>query len=224
MFGIPPPNTTERAEFLSQFWPALWSGIVASIFTGIIVGLLLFAWQRLVEDRATRRTYAREVSTLRERLRESIAIPDVFRIDSARGSVPPQAEAAMDALRGSPISLWRDELASEAPFLSAVHQFQRAYAEFLSRAAEYDNRLSQFARTYNGQRGAISANDRTVTAYVLGRHEDIPTDQLSLWLDLPSKTIPAWVEEAYSEAQKDKGLLDSHTKYKAAREALKMAL
>ena len=224
MFSILPPDSPKRAAFLDQFWPALWSGILSSIVTGIIVGLILLYWQRLVEDRAAHRSYAREVSVLRERIREAVAIPDVFTISSALSSVPPQAEAAMKILREMPISMWRDELSQEKPFLDSAHAFQRAYAAFVSSAAEYDKNLSQFARSYNGARGTIAENDGMVTAYVLGRFQGFQPAKLAPWLGFGLKEIPPWLEEALALAAKDDKLRNSHDQYAAARNALAEAL
>jgi hypothetical protein len=224
MLGIPPPGTPERKEFKAQFWPALWSGIVSSILTGVIVGLLLLYWQRSVEDRAARQSYTREVSVLRQNIREAVAIPDVFRIGSARSSVPPQAEAVMKVLRELPISMWREELSHEKPFLDSVHDFQRAYAAFVSSATEFDTNLSQFARSYNAARGVIQVNDGMVAAYVLGRFQGFEAAKLSQWLDLESKEIPPWLEEALASASKDDKLRKSHQQYATARNALVAAL
>ena len=228
MLGIPPSGTPERKEFKAQFWPALWSGIVSSIITGVIVGLfvglLLLDWQRSVEDRAARQSYAREVSVLRQNIREAVAIPDVFRIGTARNSVPPQAEAAMEILRELPISMWREELPQEKAFLDSTHDFQRAYAAFVSSATEFDTNLSQFARGYNAARGVIQVNDGMVTAYVLGRSQGFEAAKLSQWLDLGSKEIPPWLEEALALATKDDSLRKSHQQYATARNALVEAL
>lgn len=224
MFGIPPKDTPEHAAFNAQFWPALWSGIVSSILIGVIVGLFLLYWQRSVEDRAARQSYAREVSVLRQNIREAVAIPDVFTIGSARNSVPPQAEAAMKILREQPISMWREELSQKKPFLDSAHDFQRAYAAFVSSAAEYDKNLSQFARGYHAARGVIQVNDGMVAAYVLGRFQGFEAAKLSQWLDLESKEIPPWLEEALALATKDDKLRKSHEQYATARNALAEAL
>jgi len=224
MFGIPPPNTPARDIFFSQFWPALWAGILSSILTGIIVGLLLFGWQRFIEERALRRTYAREVSTLREKIREVVAVPDVFKVGQAVDSIPPQAKAAVDALRGAPVSLWLEELPEESVLLKRADHLLKAHASFLSRAAALDLKLAQLARTENGKRRAIAANDATLAAYVFGRLHAIPDDQLALWLDLIGTSIPSWLSEGYEEAKKNAELVQSHADYSKARDELSDAL
>ncbi len=223
MLGIPPADTPERAAFLAQFWPALWSGIFSSVLTGIIVGVILIWWQRLIEERAARRSYAAEVAILRERLREAVAIPDVFSIVSAWNSVPPRAEAAMGLLRDRPISLWRSELKSDA-FLEMAHDFQRSFAGFISLASEYDQKLSQFARAFDGARGAISANDPMVISYVFGRFQGFPPEQLAPWLQGGLSSIPPQLDEALAQAASDQGLRSAQERYAASRQDLINAL
>ena len=51
----------------------------------------------------------------------------------------------MKLVRELPISMWRDELADERPFLDAVDAFQVSYFRFRSNALKYDGVLSQLS-------------------------------------------------------------------------------
>jgi hypothetical protein len=179
MFGLPPPNTVEWIAFFASFWPSLWSGILSSIVTGIIVGLILIYWQRSLENRIARRRYARELSILKEKVREAISIPDSFNIISAIASIPLQAKGLMTLLREVPVTLWREELPNEKPFLSLAHGFQRAYSEFKINALEFDKLLSQFARNFNGAQGRMQVNDGFIISYVLGRLQGVVPEELA---------------------------------------------
>jgi hypothetical protein len=217
MFGLPPPNTVERIAFFASFWPSLWSGILSSIVTGIIVGLILIYWQRSLENRLARRGYARELSILKEKVREAISIPDSSNINSAIASIPSQAEGLKNLLREVPISLWHEELPNEKPFLNLAHGFQQAYSEFKINALEFDKLLSQFARDFNGAQGRIQVNDGFIISYVLGRLQGVVPEELAKWIDGGLVKIPTWVEEAYVSAAKEEMILLIHKKYSASR-------
>jgi len=217
MFGLPPPNTVERITFIASFWPSLWSGILSSIVTGIIVGLILIYWQRSLENRLARREYARELSILKEKVREAISIPDIFNLKSAIFSIPPKAEGLKNLLQEFPISLWNEELSNEKPFLNLVHGFQQAYSEFKINALEFDKLLSQFARDFNGAQDIPQMNDRSIISYVLGRLQEVEPEELAKWIGSGFGKIPSWIEEAYVSAAKEEKILLIHKKYSASR-------
>lgn len=180
MLGIPTDGTPEAIAFWASFWPALYSGMASSVVTGLIVGLIVVSYQRSLETRAARRAYAREVSVMRQHLREAVARPNSFVLSSAAASVPPRAEAAMEVLRSLPISLRRDELPSERPLLDAVHALQLSYSAFRVAAVKLDSLLLRFAREFNAGRNAISANDPAIIGYVLGSLQGFEPSRSSL--------------------------------------------
>ena len=222
--GLPPANTKDRRAFLAVFWPSFYCSIITGLSVGFVVGLVLLIYQYSLESRQARESYAREVSILRERLREAASIPDVFIISNAIASVPPQAEEVMKLLRELPISLWRDELSNEKPFLDLVHKFQVSYSKFRGNALQYDKVLRQFARRFNGARGAISANDGRIISYVLGTSQGFTPKTLAKWIGFGMKQIPPWLEEARSLAAADKTLSEAQEKYSTSRKELVIRL
>lgn len=222
--GLPPANTNDRRAFLAAFWPSIYCSIITGVIGGLVVGLFLLIFQNSLKLGQARESYAREISVLRERLREAASIPDAFIISNAIKSVPPQAKEIMKLLRELPISLWRDELSNEKPILDLVHKFQISYSKFRGNALQYDKVLRQFAREFNGARGAISANDGRIVSYVLGTSHGFTPKTLAKWIGPGMKQIPPWLEEARSLAAADKTLSEAQEKYSTSRKELVVRL
>ena len=220
MPGIPPDGTPEAVAFWASFWPALYSGFGYSIFTGLVVGLVIVSYQRAMERRLARASFAREVSLMRQHLREAVSRPDTFVISSAEASIPPRAEAVMTVIRDLPISLWRDELVGQKTLLNAVHDLQLSHSAFRVAALHLDHLLGQFARRFNATRGAISANDQAAVSYILGSLQGFKSPDILPWIDGGIRKEPGWLEEARVTAAGDAAMVAAHGEYAKARQDL----
>jgi hypothetical protein len=220
MIGIPPAGTNESAQFWMAFWPALYSGVIYSIVTGIVVGIVVLFVQRHAEKRAARMSYARELSILKDQIREAMSCPNPFTISSACQSAPHPAKQAVEVVRPWPISLWREELTDHKALLNTIHELQISYSLFMIAAQHLDHLLQQFCRTYNGRRNAISANDPPLWSYILGRLSGFESAHLLPWLNMPSPDVPPWIEEGFTEAEQNKDIISAHGEYMGKRKKL----
>ncbi len=220
MIGIPPAGTNESSQFWMAFWPALYSGVIYSIVTGIVVGLSVLFVQRYAEKRMARRSYARELSILKDQIREAMSGPEQFTISSASGSAPQLARHAIEVIRPWPISLWREELADHKALLDNIYELQVSYSQFKIVAQHLDHLLQQFSRAFNGRKNRISANDSPLRAFILGRLSGIESAALLPWLDMPSPVVPPWIEEGFTEAEQNRDIVSAHHEYAEKRQKL----
>ena len=223
MLGISPSGKPEAAVFWASFWPALYSGALYSIVTGLVVGLAVLMVQKAAESRQARRDYKREISLLRPRLRQGIARPNPFVISSAVSSVPGPAQAAVELLQNLPVSLWKDELPRERAFLDRLLALQRAHSEFHLAATELDHLLSLFVRAQNAEREAIAANDPPLRSFIFGRMNGFASEQLLPWIDVPKAAL-AWLEPSAAVAAEDSAIREAHGKFVNARRTLEARL
>lgn len=78
MPGIPTHCTPEAIAFWASFWPDLYSDLISSVVTSLLIGSFIVWLERHIEARDTRKSYEREVSVMRQRLREAVSCPDTF--------------------------------------------------------------------------------------------------------------------------------------------------
>jgi len=221
---IPPSGTNEATQFWMAFWPALYSGLLYSIVTGIVVGVIILFFQRHTERKIARRSYSRELSIMKQRIREATSCPDPFILSSATGSVPQPAKEAIQVIHHWPISLWREELSDQKEFLDAVHKLQLSYSEFQIAAKHLDYLLKQFARTYNSKSNRMSVNDPSLQTFILGRLCGFAPDALVPWLGMPVQTPPPWMELGFTEAERNQDIRSAHKTYTEKRDNLQAKL
>lgn len=219
MIGIPPSGTPASDVFWASFWPALYSGFLYSILTGLTVGIAVLIVQRYAERQLAKRGYMRECSLMQQQLRHSVACPNPFVISNAVASVPRPVEGAIQVLRTCPISLWRHELPEQKFLLDHVHALQASHSAFQSAASTLDHLISQFARSHNAARGAIAANDARLHAFVFGRLCGFERTCLLPWIDVSVDAL-GWLDPAFVEAAADPTIGSAYRAYAESRKKL----
>lgn len=219
--GIPPGGTEASNGFWAAFWPALYSGALYSVITGLIVGLVITWNQRLLETRRSRRLYEREISIARQRLREAVLGPERFVFESAIASAPLRAFAVMAVVRECPIQVWIDAVPKQRDLLSILDEFQSAFLAFAGAAANLDHELVEFARQYNADHRTISANDPPIVGYVLGRMQGFEDREILPWISFDGGREPwAFVSNAFSRASENARIVSMHAEYSVRRRAV----
>ena len=227
------PTTVESAQnpevaaFWSSFWPSFWSGsasgVITGVITGLVVGFILLRYQREIEERASAKVYGRELSIKLDELRGALTQDDILNIISVRSAVPKAAAAAIDILKDSPLTLWREALPTHGNLLSLAIDLQKSFASFNALADDADQILKQRVRAFNHQRGAISANDPVYHQLGVGMLFGTSIDQLLPWLGSHGPTTPEPYVTAWAQISQHARLAELAPLLRQAREDLKSA-
>jgi len=199
--GIPTYGTKAYNSFLISFVSGTYSGFLYSIFTGVIVGVILLIAQWKTDSRIARRGYQREFALLKERIRQIIDYPDEINISSAVESIPPVAIKLGDEIEKFPIDLLMDEFPASNEFIKLLKDVQKTRAEFVVTAAELDNLLSNFVRKFNISREAIYTNDKPLINYIISRLNGVDACTAATTV-LPICRVSDKLEQGYLEGLK----------------------
>ena len=227
MLGFPTPGTAEYIAFWAAFWPSFWSsgfsGLITSLLTALLAGVILFKYQKGIEHRSLKQTYARELSLKLDPLRQALGKSDVVNISSFTNAVPAPAHAAAQLLSNAPLTVWKNMIDKESAVVGKMLALQRAHTDYLSLAANADQLLHGKIRSFNHQRGAISANDAVYFKYAVGVMLGLPGEQLLPWLasDGPGSLAP--YEAAWTNISSDPALVPLGEMIKSSRGQLKLA-
>ena len=217
MIGIPAENTPEYLSFSVSFWAALYSGLIYSLFTGTIVGLVIWTLQIKAEKRAQKQKFEDELKALKENLKQVNFGQNPLIITSATKSIPQGATEIIKLIEGKPIKDWSKELSKHKDFIEQLSNLQKQKLEFDKLAGQLDSQLSQFVRNYNGERNAISANDPAHISHFIGRLHGFRYNQISQWLNSGSQQT---LEESWQIAQNETGITSKTTPYLETRRKL----
>lgn len=218
MLGIPIEGQDVN-NFWVSFWASLSSGVIYSIFTGIIVGLTVWWVQRIYENRRLLQEYKRELSVLREKLRYASQQPDVLNIHSIVDSAPMPVVAIIKNLTEVPLDLWLDDYALEREFLEQLKGLQKAYSNFVVVSNNLNLKLSSFIRSYHASKGIYAVNDQAVCSFFIGRIHSVPTLNIISWLSLPEEAATR-LETSYNDAISDPIINECSKTYLEARSRL----
>lgn len=199
MIGIPPINTPDFNTFSISFWAALYSGLIYSLFTGIIVGLVIWSLQRLSEKRLQHQKYEEDFLKVEEKLRHVNFDTDVLTITSAANSVPSAANEILTLFEGSPLNEWRKVLHRYKSIIKRIIDIQRQKNDFDLVAGKLDFHLRQFIRKYHCDKDIDAVNDYSHIAHFIGRIHGRSYAQLKQWLNSGNESS---LNESYEAAQK----------------------
>lgn len=217
MFGIPPENTPEFISFSVSFWAALYSGLIYSLFTGIIVGLVIWAMQIKAEKRFQKQKFEDDLRDLKEKLKQINFGQNPLIITNASTSIPQAATGITRLVDGKPLEEWRKQLKNHGKLIGQLLCLQSQQLEFNRLAERLDEQLRQFVRNYNAKRSAISANDPAHISHFIGRLHGFQYNEINQWLDSGNEQT---LQESWQNAQNETELISRTRSYLDARQNL----
>lgn len=216
MIGIPPAGTPEFDTFSISFWAALYSGLIYSFFTGIIVGLVVWGLQKHAEKRALCKIYDAELLRLLDNLRRIDYNQDVLKIDNALSSIPDAANEVMRLIDSIPLLDWQKNLPKHKHIIETIINVKKTKDTFTHAAQQLDLRLRQFIRNHHGTKTHIS-NDATHISHFIGRTHGRTYAAIAQWLHSGNEET---LNASYEAAQNDPGILETLNPYMESRKSL----
>ena len=218
--GVPPVGSLERVAFFSAFWPALYSGIIYSLVTGIVVGLAVWSAQLLIDRRRVRREYEENIDRLFDEIRWIVLQPDVLRIDSVRASIPRVVDDVVECSLRHPLHSWLKTVKTRKRHIKLLIDVQNESRKVVLTARRLDDALTRVIRKYNAAEGLISSNDDILKVYSVGRIHAAEPDQILPWLGIPAPNVPEWVIAGYDIVMSDDEVAEGLRLYLSQRERL----
>lgn len=182
--GIPAYGTPAWSLFSQNFWPALYSGFIYSILTGLIVGFILIISQRIIE----RRMYYIQTLFDFERLWRRILVllrrNPRFDFKSANFTIQPAAEELEPILNDIPLILWVQRLPQHRSKIKLLEELHARITEFRTNAQSLDDGLRNFMRNLGLATSAPVSLDNKLISYCVGRMHNRDAKMLLSWLEL----------------------------------------
>ncbi|MGH2584178.1 MAG: hypothetical protein ACRDJE_04630 [Dehalococcoidia bacterium] len=136
------------------FWESLSveiiGGITSGLTTGLVVGWLLWRFQRGVEQRRQRQQAEGQIAAFTRDLTRLQAMPNTRRFD--RGALHASTSVGLEMMKlldQQPIVVWRETLPERADLFRAMDDAEAAYSEFEAASARLDNALGVVASRHN---------------------------------------------------------------------------
>jgi hypothetical protein len=227
--GVPGPGDPNYTAFSISFWAAIYSGLIYSVVTGLVVGGVVLWVQRAIDDRRFRHGCERELAGLKERLRMALDHPNPFvLLGDARERIIGSARAVADALSNQPLDMWWEHLPNHRGFLDLLRRHQRAVSSCVTTGDRLDIVLGVIFRRHSAERGAFL--DNQLRGFYLGRLFDMSPEDIVPWLHVNKEEL-AWLQKGYELACKSpdvkrysEGYLAAVTQVGQSTQALREAL
>lgn len=217
MLGIPETGTPEFTTFSISFWAALYSGLIYSLFTGIIVGFVVWRMQVVAERRAQKNRYEEDLIKLKENLKYVNFDQNVLNITSAKQSIPQTVNEIVKLVIDKPLGEWHQKLSKHNHFIQRLIEIQKQKIEFDRLADQLDFQLVQFIRLHNSSRNAIAVNDPAHHKHFIGRLHNFTIEQIKPYLDSGSLET---LEISYSAAKENASVKVAGEAYLLKRQSL----
>ena len=141
--------------------------IYSALFTGSVVGIVVWLVQVAYEKRGLRRQYRKDVAVFREHLQ--LVINQAQSTDLLNRIGAPLASAEiMQELSQSPLELWHENVPKEKKLFAAIQQFQEANSNFMRSKDNLLAPVSLLVRKYNNGLGKVIPYDSVGVTVFLG--------------------------------------------------------
>lgn len=211
-------------SFGVAFWAALLSGLVYSVITGLLVGVVIWRLPLARERRDLRHEAERELEHLKSRIRPLLTKSNAIVIDSAQAAMPRTAGELMDVINDYPVTLWKARNVVPLGWILCIEDLERSYLECLTRATQLDQELSALVRRENARNLLISVSDAPVIRYYVGRMMGFEDEKLIPCLDLSTSHIPSWISGLHLACTHSEALEQMSLAYLESRKSLLSAI
>jgi hypothetical protein len=223
--GVPDPTSEHWSDFSTSFWAATYSGILYSIFTGIIVGLVLWISQTSIEERRLKQQYQAEAFRFYQEAKRIHAQTFFLTLDNLASMLPGSAKnlVALYKEHETSVWLWQHAIHGLKPYLSAFEELIEHYQA----AIEVGNRLhvaiGNIIRLQNASEHVDRYNDRIAFAYTLGRINMMSDTMIYAALNIHN-VPPPWLDKAYEAVMSDNDVQSLITEFQSERDTLNEVL
>jgi hypothetical protein len=210
----------ETVGFWDAFWPTLAAGVIASLLTGLIVGLAIWRVQQASDERRYEHEARREFARFRRRLVQGLVQPDLETIVIGRAvNSARRATELATFIESQPIDEWRETLEDERGLLDLLTSVVEGHAVFTAAAGELDYALQAAIRAHNATAGLSESNDSADRAYFVGVIAGFTPEVTLSWIDLPPSARPRF-DRSFAALQSDQNVAARVVPYKTTRSEL----
>ncbi|MBV8885861.1 MAG: hypothetical protein JO235_17950 [Chroococcidiopsidaceae cyanobacterium CP_BM_RX_35] len=214
--GIPSQGIAEAKIFWLSFWASFYSGILYSVVTGLIVGIVVWQLETQSENRAELRQAQKDISVLRQHLRQTLSKSRIISIESAEQAIPSLIHEVINNLDSLPLDRWRSRLRGRERGLKGLMALTYLYRDFMIAASNFDAVLRVEVRKYHASQNLDLVNDQELCSYIIGQVAEQPHEEVLPWLVVKSQRIE---EEAKQLLARERVAITSQL-YQQARKKL----
>ena len=165
----------------STFVPDIFAGIITGVFTGLVVGGILSWTQSKAIEKQRKWEMENAVSLLKNELEAIVFFnQNTLDVTKASSSAPQATKEVMEIITKHLLHTYEQYITND--FLNCLKKLKIEYAHFQRLSNELDQKMSDFIRVYNAERGAIPSNDDFYRTYFLGRLHDFTEEQIQPWM------------------------------------------
>lgn len=157
--------------------------IISSIMTGVIVGLILWAFQLRREKSVIKHRYERDLSILKEQLYFVNYRGHAYEINNMVDSQPLFIEEIIEILRNHPLDLMERYAYHNKSLAASLQEIKKHYLEVRKNAEQLELLINDYIRHYNGNRGVTAEFDLGYKIYMIGKIYDWKDEEIRIYID-----------------------------------------